>query len=378
MKKILAYLPLNCHGLTRSDPSKVNIIWLCLASLTILLLPLEGTPDDPKYQSVPALVYQRHKRLLEPINLPLVFTNSVLEDNLPEQVQSLVDQVQLEPEFVDLARKRVNWCLTNDSAMRKLPKNKEFPYLDQNPPRCYGITSNRKESNMLQAFFDLANLWIGRHVTNSKLIIQRFSYPNCVHQFDRDQRKVVLDLECDFVSLVTSPDKVSRLCLKEFDANYQTNTRDRSLVSIRPLSWAVGLDTKNFYNTSIEFKTPPNSALQSIFLSNNNVRNLNNEDFQGRSIMFSYGYALKQAQLISGVGAGQPLDRSIPLQCIFTNPKDNSLGFVLFQLNTTKWNDDDQDVRNQVWLGQTATVADDNGLEVILKQLIALQMRSLV
>lgn len=321
--------------------------------------------DDPNYNANLAFVYQRSKRLIEPLKLPLYFTNSIVENGLPEHIQTLRDSVQIDDKFVDLSTERVNWCLHNDSSLRKLPLDRQFPYLDQKPPRVYGTTVNKKENNLLHSLYDISNLWMAKkYGFNSNIILQRVSNPHCVLPLNRDNTFVVLDLECDFFTLSTPLSDNAQLGQFLFNQN-RHSTMNKELSSIHPITWKVAFDDTNFYNTDFDFQIPHNSSIHSIFLSNNYITKLGEHDYQGRSVMFCYGFAAQQAKLRYKADDIEKivLEKPICVQCIYTNPTDFKVGVMLFQLNTLQWND--SSVRNQVWLSEPKSVLTD------LKQVIA-------
>src|SRR5699024_417713 len=199
--------------------------------------------------------------------------------------------------FTEFCKRRFNWCLYNDSSMRKLPEGREFPYLDQKPPRVWGVTENKKESNLLHSLYDISNAWMARkYGFNAEIIRQKFSNPHCILPLNRSNKLALLDLECDFVTLLSSVKDQSPPYIAEFDSNFTQTTANQSLNSIHPLSWEVAFDGMNFYKTDYDFQMPPNASIQNIFMSNNNVRNtLKDVDFQGRGVMFCFGFAAQQA-----------------------------------------------------------------------------------
>ena len=296
-----------------------------------------------------------------------------MENNLPDHLQKLKETIQIDDEFVNYADRRINWCINADSALRKLPKNREFPYLDQNPPRVYGIVLNRKENHLLHSLYHMSNMWITKkYGFNSNIITQRVSNPHCILPLNRDNEFVLLDCECDFVTLLTPLKVGASVEVAQFDFNFNSNTSNKFLNSIYPVSWKTIFDESNFYSTDFEFKIPPNSSIQTIFLSNNSVRKLEDIDYQGRSIMFCYAFAAQQAKLkynntqdIDSI----VLEKPISIQCVYSNPVDFKIGFVLFQLNTLKFND--STVRNQVWLSEPMSVLSNS--KQVITDLVAIQ-----
>lgn len=324
-------------------------------------MTLTGTTDDPNYKAQAAYVFQRNKRLLEPINLPLAFSNAILENGLPEHVQKLCDNAPIDDEFADYCQRRISWCLNGDSALRRLPLNREFPYLDQNPPRVWGVVESRKENHILHSLYDMSSSWMAKkYGFNGNVVRQKVSNPHCILPLNRDDKLALLDLECDFITLLSPVSKdTSKLLLSPFDSNYIQNTSNADLQSIHPLSWEIAFDSRNFYKTDYDFELPRNSAIQNIFLSHNGVRRLPDVNCQGRAIMFCYGFALQQSknQAQTDDVEAITLKKPITVSCIYTNQVDYKVGFVLFQLNSTK--SGDTSMRNQVWLSEPKSVSED-------------------
>lgn len=278
-----------------------------------------------------------------------------MENDLPLSIKEFRDKIKIDNKFVNYCQRRFEWALNGDSALRKLPLDREFPYLDQKPPRVYGTVVNRKENHLLQTLYDISSTWYSKCFGfNPNVILQRISNPNNVLAVNRDDKFALLDLNCDFMTLLLSVNKETPLKKQIFDPNFKFNTENKLLESIHPISWEVAFDMKNFYRDDFEFKIPVHSKIQTIFLSNNHVRKLNDDDYQGRGIMFCYGYAMQQAKLANYNGA---LTKPITIQCLYTSPKEFKIGFVLFQLNTTNF--DDQLIRNQVWLSPPRSLLDE-------------------
>ena len=332
-------------------------------------MPTPGSPDDPAYKSKTALVYQRHKRLLEPLNLPLNFTNTILEKGVPQRFEQFQQRITLDESSIDIAKRRINWCLNNDSAMRKLPIRRTFPYLDQRPPRVWGVTENRKENHLLITLNDLANQNASKLFgVNSDVVLQRITNLNCVLSFERDQKNVLMNLESDFVTLLQNIKPNIEAKLPEFGEKNSSSKNE--LASIHPLTWEIGFDSKNFYTDKTEFSIPNHSAIQTIYLSNNNVVTRQDIDFQGRAIMFCYGYAVQQAKLRYNTKDFEQiqLESPINIQCIFSNPTNYKIGSVLFELNSL--NPSDVNNRNRAWILPVNSVLDD--VESVLKNVVTL------
>lgn len=336
-----------------------------------------GTPDDPNFHEQEALVFQRRARLVDPINLPLFFTNSICDYGFPKYLQQFRDNVKLDRDFIDFCKRRVNWCLNNDSTLLKLPINREYPYLDQRPPRVYGTTSNRKELSLLRTLYDVSSLWTAKNFGfNPNVCLQRVSSPICLLNLKRDNMLTVLDLHCDFLTLLSPSNTQAHLKLVEFDDKFKNNTSNKQLNSISPLSWQLAFKPSNFYNTNHDFKIPANSSIQTLFLSSNSPSCSDEVDnFRGRAIMFCYGYAAQQAKLKHQIEdvLNINLEKPIQIQCFFTNPNNFTVGSVLFQLNTM--NLSNEEVRNQVWFTEARSLVDDT--EEAIVDLITIQSRGL-
>ncbi|KAH9401338.1 39S ribosomal protein L37, mitochondrial [Tyrophagus putrescentiae] len=357
--------------------------------------PVKGSEDDPSYRAQAAFVFHRNKRLLEPINLPLHFANAVLEGGgLPERVQKLRDGAQIDDAFADYARRRISWCLSGDSALRKLPTGRQFPYLDQHPPRVWGVTEGRKENHLLHSLYDMSCTWMAQRYGgfNGDVLRQKVSSPHCVLPLSRAEGKLaLLDLECDFITVLspvssssssssvtrkTSP-KQCRPRRPRLTPTTRRNTANRPLQSIHPLSWEIAFDSRHFYppttTTDLDFVLPRHSTVQNIFLSHQDVRRLPDANCQGRAIMFCYGFALQQAKHQAGTEddlEAITLERPITVSCIYSNQVDYKVGCVLFQLNSTKAGDDAR-CRNQVWLSEPKSAAED--IKEVLADVVTVQ-----
>ena len=334
--------------------------------------PVKGTTCSSVQNNNKHCIYKRQKRLVEPLNLPLYFTNTILENALPTHIDKLRTNVEIDDAFVDFCRRRINWCIHDDSSLRKLPKGREFPYIDQNPPRVWGNTLNRKETSLLHTLYDISNTWMAKkYGFNTEVIRQKVSDPHCILPLNRNNKLTLLDLECDFISVLSPIKDQGQLKLAEFDSNFGQNTSSQVLSSIHPLSWELAFDGRNFYPTDFDFQMPHNSSIQSIYLSNNNVRMLKDDDFQGRSVMFCYGFAAQQAKFQHQANDIEQivLEKPICISCIYTNPTDFKVGFVLFQLNTLKL--DDQNVHNQVWISEPKSVLDN--IEEVITDMVTVQ-----
>ncbi|KAH9398676.1 hypothetical protein TYRP_018484 [Tyrophagus putrescentiae] len=290
--------------------------------------PVKGSEDDPSYRAQAAFVFHRNKRLLEPINLPLHFANAVLEG--------------IDDAFADYARRRISWCLSGDSALRKLPTGRQFPYLDQHPPRVWGVTEGRKENHLLHSLYDMSCTWMAMRYGgfNGDVLRQKVSSPHCVLPLSRAEGKLAL------LDWMQPP---------AFDANYAQNTANRPLQSIHPLSWEIAFDSRHFYppttTTDLDFVLPRHSTVQNIFLSHQDVRRLPDANCQGRAIMFCYGFALQQAKHQAGT-------------------EDDLEAITLERPSPTKAGDDAR-CRNQVWLSEPKSAAED--IKEVLADVVTVQ-----
>ncbi|XP_054153424.1 uncharacterized protein LOC128952113 [Oppia nitens] len=330
--------------------------------------PIKGFAGDPKYNETPALVYHRYRKLLDPINQPLVFTNTVIEGDqeLPESVNHLmVGDIDIDDQFIDLLARRLDWCKTSDSTMRKLPINREYPYLDQRPPRVWGIPPNRQELNYLRTLYDSTQLLSSKQF--GFVDISKISYPYCVVPFNRDNRLVVFDLDTDFITVANSGNRLPLF------STTPLATIDKPLASINPLNWTTCFDEKNVYPTDYEFKLPDNHNIQTIYFTHNQLLNLNDTYFVGRAINYCYGYATAQARLMAAnndIQHYKDLADPVPVQCVFINPNGFTLGFMCYQLNTTSF---DSPLKNQVWFKTGITDLAD-----IQKHLLAFHVNGFV
>ena len=285
------------------------------------------------------------------------------DQQMPESINHLMSNLEIEENFIELMRRRLEWCLSSDSSLRKLPSDRQFPYLDQKPPRVWGITSNRKESNYLRTLYDLSQLLA------SKLFgfidLKKISHPYCVVPFERNEKLIVYDLETDFITVSKSDNNLSLF------STTPLITIDKPLASIEPLSWTTCFWEKNIYPTDYSFKLADNHSIQTLYFTHNLLRKVDNTSLVGRAINYCYGYATAVARHTYGDDINnKELTDPIPIQCVFINPGDFSLGFICFQLNTTSF---DSSLKNQVWIK-----SDVLDLKQVIQHFLAFQVNGFV
>jgi len=302
--------------------------------------------------------------MLDPINQAQVFTNSVIEDDffLPACLQQFENE-DIDEGFLDLAEKRINWCLKSDGLVMKLPRTRLFPYLDQKPKRRYGIPPERQERNVVNTYYDLTSMYIAKKFGFTEKF--RIGSPLCVLDLEREERLVVLDLNCDFVTAAHS-----HFSLPLF-SDTPVVTIDKPLASINPLSWTTCFDETNIYQNEHDLKLSPSHRIHTIYLSRHERRYVGHNCLVGRAIMFCYGYAMAQAkQMYGNEIKDMELADPISIQCVFHNPSDLSVGIVCFQLNTTSFH---SPLKNQIWLD-----GPHNHQKIVLQKLIALELNGFV
>lgn len=323
-----------------------------------------GEQSDPNYHERTALVFHRLRKMLDPLNQALVFTNCICEDenNLPN-ILDCFSNIKFDEDFSDLIDRRINWCKSSDGALLKLPKTRLFPYLDQNPTRRYGIPPTRKEFNLMNTFHDLAETFIAKKYGYTNL--HKLFYPYSLIPIERDDKLIILDLECDFITM-----QKQSFSMPLFSSS-PLLTVEKPLVSIHPLNWTTCFSHKNVYSDQWYFELLPSHNVQTIYLSQNDLKQLTNETLAGRAIMFCYGYTLGQTRKMYGDNINsKELPDPITIQCVYHNNSDFSFGFVCFQLNTTSF---DSSLKNQVWLSGPFT-----DYKEILKNFIAFQLNGFI
>ena len=322
-------------------------------------------PSDPAYQSRAALVFTRHRKLLDPLNQSLFFSNAVLEGDqqLPESIERIMSNVEVDPNYADLLQRQLKWSTEGDSTLRKLPIDRVFPALDQRPPRVWGTPEARKELNYLRTLEDSTQIHL------SKLFgftdIYKISYPYCVVPYERENKLIVLDLETNFITVTKREESLGLF------STTPLMTIDKPLASIEPLSWTTCFLENNIYPTDYSFQMPANHNIHTIYFTHNQLRKLETSSLVGRAIIYCYGYTTAMARLAFGEEInGKEIPDPIPIQCIFINPKDFSLSFLCFQLNTTSFN---SSLKNQVWIKSDVT-----DLNEVIKHMISFQANGFV
>jgi hypothetical protein len=345
--------------------------------------------NDVNFKTEKALVFDRRFVLLEGVKGAMNFTNTVLEaeDQLPDSIERLQSKVTIDEKSRSALERQLDWTTDKDGFNKQLPRFSVFPKMNKKPLRSFGPHSERIELNTLHAYFDVSDL-IASQLTGA-FDRRKIISPDCTLAFERDRRRVLTDLRCDFISLTrVSPDNLlnnvpqTEHPLPPFSVEPES-TVSRSLVDIAPINWQICFAKTNFYTDQvIESELPAGCDVHTIHLSTNHFsfKPMPDRFLKGRAVMFMYGYAVRQARRLYGKPNDfaneinyRPLPKPITIQCVFINQQKNNIGFGCFQLNTMSF---DSQVKNQLWFDRMYDLNADRDL--ILKRMTALQLNGFV
>lgn len=302
-----------------------------------------------------------------------VLTNTILETDKLEANPPL----ELADEHLEIIKRQYDWSTKSDSVMVRLPKKREWPKININPVAKYGVPKERQEMNVLNSLNDFSQTLLAQyyqqHPDQDKLddLLRRRSlaFPVCNVPFERDDRKMNLNLVIDSLSLSNSP-------LEVIDPHPE-ETRNKEGVDIKPRSWKSLLEQTRKYEPNWSFSLPKDSYLHTIQLTSRIKRDHRDVDeMLARSVIHAYGltsqYARfrnyiknevnrsddsKQSSVIlqdplkfAGVNDEDLLEQPIVVQTIAFELPLGNFHFMRYQLNTAKFDDTNRErIKNQAW-----------------------------
>lgn len=285
--------------------------------------------------------------------------------------------IELTDEHLNAIKRQYEWATKNDSVLVRLPRKREWPKVNLKPLASYGISKERQEMNVMNSLNDFSQTLLAQHhkkqrnldELNELLSRRSIAFPRCQVPFERDNKKINLDLTIDFLSIGDSPIKV-------INPNPES-TRGKEPIDIHPRTWRSLIELTRNYQPNWCFSLPKNSYLHTIQLASRIIRDHRDEDeMLARSIIHAHGLTSQYARLrnyekneinrsgeskhsstvlqdpleFSRVSDEDLLERPIVLQTIgFELPLGN-FHFMKYQLNTTKFDDSNRNrVKNQAW-----------------------------
>lgn len=232
-----------------------------------------GEPDDPYYKKEIAYVFNRSTKQWEGFKGALNFTNTILEgEELPQDIAAIEETVNLDQDILDYLDRKLRFALHTDGMMNKLPPLKEFPFISKTPPKIAGVPISRKESNILNAFYEAANLHICKKY--GLMDRRRLNNPECIYPFERESRRCILDLWCDFLTL--SRREKNSFCLPSDNSvkifKDPSSTEDENLVDIHPINWEICFDPTHLWPEKYVMSTPIDDQIHTIYLTDCAIR----------------------------------------------------------------------------------------------------------
>lgn len=342
---------------------------------------------DPIKSQKPMQTYEIGTRFFMPRDDAQVLTNTVLE----------TDQLDARPPFepnhhqIETIKRHHEWALTKDSVLVRLPRRLEYPMINKKPPHKFGITAERKEVNTLNAYYDFSRALLTKHYfdidqqqqqqqhkeTMQEINSRRtVAFPHCQVPFDRESRKLNLNLCLDAMSL-------SRRPLPQIELNPEA-TRDKEAINIEPRGWASLVEPSRTYKPDWTFTLPQNSYPHTILLAARIKRDLRDPDeMLARSLVHAFGLAAQFARFRafskrqlnenishrSSIVLQDPLSVQTDDEALLREPivlqaigYDSTMGrfcFTRFQLNTLNFDDaNEKRVKNQAWYSGPVTDTD--------------------
>lgn len=303
----------------------------------------------------PMRQYEIDTRFFRPREDSLVLTNTILES---EQLES---RPPFEPNYqhIETITRHHEWATEKDSVLVRLPKKRDFPKINISPKAKYGITQERKEVNVLNAYYDFTKTLLIKYYKEQQQQLQQnlvgrrsIAFPQCHVPFERESRKFNLNLCIDSMSLSESP-------LPIIDPEPE-RTREKSPIDIHPRTWKSLLEERRTYKPDWTFKLPKDVYPHTILLAARIKRELRDPDeMLSRSIIHAFGLASQFARFKSSVDDNNTLRKPIVIQTIGYDAFLGRFCFTRFQLNTLDFDDANQKrVKNQAWYSGPITDID--------------------
>lgn len=328
---------------------------------------------DPVKNQRPIHHYTISTRFFTPRLDCLALTNTLIE----------TDQLKANPPFeltgeqFDTIQRLHDWATTGDSVLVRLPKQIEWPRVDQRPRNKYGITDERKEVGIMCSLLDYTQSLLAQHYSRQKdtdrleqLLHRRsLAFPQCQVPYQRQDRMLNLNLCIDSMSISNKP-------LPQIDSQPQV-TKERDPTDISPRSWRSIVEKTRQYDPTWSFTMPRNSYPHTIQLAARIERKFRDPDeMLARSIIHAFGLTSQYARLrahekrlavdssdskqasvvlqdplsISEVNDRDLLDQPIVLQTIGLELPSEKFHFMRYQLNTLKFDDSNSArMKNQAW-----------------------------
>lgn len=361
---------------------------------------------DPIANQTPHHFYNINTRFFVPRDDALTMTNTVLVNDRFEA------RPPIEPteEHVEIAQRAFDWATQGDANMTRLPKKKVFPHINLHPRVTYGLSKERKEINVLNSMMDLTHTILTQHnhQSNNKLEVRELlerrniNYPQCNVPYDRDGKKMLLDLCIDSLSLSKDP-------LRLFDSKPE-ETRNVNPVDISPRTWRSILEKNRAYTPDWSFALPHNAFPHTIQLASRILRNYRDpNEMLARAMVHAFGLTSQFARIrqklqndkssaaaprqddtrgthstlilndpleeddrVVAVNNLDILPEPVVLQAIGLEIDSGLFHFLRYQLNTIKFDDNnDRRVKNQAWYSGPIPAQD---LQEVLRYYLDFQL----
>ncbi|XP_011504154.1 PREDICTED: 39S ribosomal protein L37, mitochondrial [Ceratosolen solmsi marchali] len=296
----------------------------------------------PYFNNEPCFLYEDNDLLVKGLTQAQKITNTIVFDTLPESIESITQD--LSDKTNDSVKRIIQSSIIFDAHQQLLPKLKDPDRPAFNFPRKFGITNNRKTSNLNKKFIQLCNCLSGSNIGNSRSIMDDAFL--CV-PFDKDFHKFKFSLTIDIMLM----SKNILRPVRKLDTEYESMT----LPTIYPLQYLIGLtksqiyEFKNLYPFISEYNK---KYIHTIFIyyDSTKVKNLTELEIEetqifGRALIKAFTAAASTARQRYGANV-KTLPEPITVQCIHTDSK--AYYFSVYQLNTLDINGE-KGIKNYCW-----------------------------
>ena len=300
---------------------------------TVFALPFYSRRSDKALRAREKTNARFNARFFNPKEDIENFTHTIIE------TESMLPNPPFEPQadHIDQMQRSIDWALSRDSVLVRLPRKREFPKVNIKPRAKYGIHSERAERNVLKSMASYSQEVLSRQTLEDKgkfegyLNLNSLSYPQCRLLLERDSHHIGLNLFIDHMTVSRDPLPIINPSPVE--------TELKRITDIHPRTWRSLLEKTNNYSNDWSFKFPPRLHPRTIYLSARIKRDLPDEEMLARNVAHAFGLTNQLARHCSH-------ELPIVLQVISyrSQPKE-AFFFTRYQLNTLEFGA----MKNQAW-----------------------------
>jgi len=340
--------------------------------------------NHPLWQETAAYSYTRftYQPKGQQLEFALALTNSVGVDRLPDRVIETKEKIDpVSPRLSESIENIIKTSFAGDATQKILPKNPAVPFIGwhpveskmrprnqydwkamswgRNPPRTYGIPTERRNHNLIQALYKEIRKTSGEQIS-SKSQSEHDMHRQFIESADGKLLRFFVPIA--FSILSSAPPKPYA------DAKSVADTKAESLPDLSPQLPVAGLWPTNVYrpesNHPIGSLQHSHPYVHTIVDHDNNNNRIGHPNWlpdyaKGKGLLRTFAVALGQARLRFGGDVKGVLPEPVCINTVTTN----GLNFQLsaFQLNTM---DLGGDTKNIFWShNETLTLLEHCGYE---------------